>query len=317
MIQAVFFALLIISLLAGYFAYFNPAPKPINPVKFAMENSGYNSMETINRKRSQVINMTTSKGLMQVRRMMDDLSLEQDKFLDTLQDQQQILKDTNKDAHDVLLELQKQGDAGRKDVLQLKALTSEMQDEQKLLVTRGHDLILLNDQLTKSRQLMSDQMDLARINTDTSLSTLQQRYSALDNQAASFFNKITEHNQEVHDRIENIKNKLQLIAKIPPDTSTVQQQNANERIQRMLDKEHEDILRLADTEEKSKDLVKDAQEKQADAKEQLNEKLQQSQDKIADEHQKEEDQQLMVQQRIADQQQRIQDQQDQQADRNQ
>ena len=71
-----------------------------------MDKSGYNSEETFNSKRTQQLNMTMRNGLIQIRRQMDDMAQEQNKFLDTIQDQQQVLENTSKEASDIMLQAQ-------------------------------------------------------------------------------------------------------------------------------------------------------------------------------------------------------------------
>lgn len=289
--QLIFFSLFIISLLAGAFAYFAPLQKPFNPLGYFMHNSGYESEETTNHKRIQKLNMSTSKGLLKIRKEMDDIALEQNKFLDMIQDQQKILENADRD------------------LLRLNALTTEMQDQQRLLVAHGQDLISLNNQLTKNRQWIADQLDLVNLNNDISLQQLQQRYTLLQNQAAGFFDKVSQHNQEVRDRMDKMKDRLNDLANNAAYDSAVQQQSSKETIERMLDKEHEDMIKLADSEDRSRSLLKDAQQNFSNSKELFNDSLQQTQSLIEDERQKEQDQLWVNQQRIADQRQRSLDQQ--------
>jgi ElaB/YqjD/DUF883 family membrane-anchored ribosome-binding protein len=207
-----------------------------------------------------------------------------------------------------MLMTQQEGEKGGQDILKLKALASEMQDEQRLLVAHGQQLLVLNDQLTKNRQWIADQVDLSNINNETSLNALQQRYTMLKEQASGFFDKVTQHNQEVRDRMNKMQDQLNDLANNTSSDSALQQQNIKERITRMLDKEHEDMIKLADNQQASSSLMKDSQQNLEDSKELFSDSLQHSQDLIEDERQKAEDQQEISQQRVADEMQRIQDQ---------
>ena len=91
--------------------------------------------------------------------------------------------------------------------------------------------------------------------------------------------------------------------------SAVQQQNTKEHIRSMMDKEHSDMLKLAETQERSKDLLKDAQNNLVASKELFNDKLQQTKDKIAQERQNAQDRNEISRQRVEDQMQRLRDQQ--------
>ena len=87
-----------------------------------------------------------------------------------------------------------------------------MQDEQRLLVANGKDLIALNDQITQSRQWISDQIDLAKVDTDISLSTLQQHYAVLNHQASGFLDKVVRYNQAVRDQMDKIQGHMNDLA---------------------------------------------------------------------------------------------------------
>jgi len=307
--QFIFFAIFIIALLAGAFAYFTPMQKPINPVKFMMENSGYSDEELHNRKRTQELNVTMSNGLIQIKRKMINLALEQTRLKDMIQNQQQVLKSTGKDAEDILLMTQQEAGKGNNDILQLKALAAEMQDEQRILVARGQELLVLNDQLTKSRQWIADQVNAANINNESSLQSLQQRYMMLNNQASGLFDKVSQHNQTVRDQMIKLQGQMKPLSNNTADDSALQQQNLKQRVGDMLDKVHENISKLADSEEKSRDQMSDLQQNLADSKEALNNSLRQSQDLIENESQNAQEQKINNQQRVADQLQILKDQQ--------
>ena len=158
-----------------------------------------------------------------------------------------------------------------------------MQDEQHLLVANGKDLVALNDQITQGRQQISDQIDFAKVNTETSLSTLQQHYDTLNHQASGLFHKVARRDQQARDQMNKTQDQLRDLVNNAANNSALQQQNVKDHIRTMLDKEHENMLKLADTEEKNRNLLQE-------------------------ERQKAQDQQEVMQQRIEDQRQRIQDQ---------
>jgi hypothetical protein len=284
------FILFIITLLAGAFFYFAPKQPVVTPVGFMMDQSGYNSVETINHKRTQHLNMITKNGLIQIRRHMDDIAQEQNKFLDTIQYQQQVLENATKEASDIMRKAQEMS-GNNNDILRLKDLTSQMQNDQLLLVANGKDLIALNDQITQSRQWLSDQTDLTKANTETSLDTLKQHYNALNHQASAFFHKVLRHDQEVRDRMNKIQGQLSDLVDNAANNGVLQQQNVKDRIQHMLEEEHENMLKLVDSEEGNRNLLRDEQDKLADSQDQLNDSLQRSRDLIDEEHQKAQDRQ--------------------------
>jgi len=305
MAQFFFFSLLIITLLAGFFAYFAPSQKPVNPLQFVMDSSGYSSEVKLNHTKSKQFNVIANNGLIQVRKQIDDLAQAQTKYFDTIQEQQQMLKNAGKEVSDVMLEAQQVGGKDNNDVLQLKALTSQMQDQQHFLVAHGNDLAVLNNQLIQNRQWMADQMEGTNINTDASTQMLQQRFDLLKSQSAGFFNQGDQYSQEIRNCMGKIQNQLSDLA----NNNAIQQQNIKDRIARMLEKEQDNMQRLADSEQRNRDLMDNVQQKLADSQEAINDSRQRTQDMLDDEHQKQEDQQGVSQQRTADLMQRLQDQQ--------
>ena len=224
--QLIFFTVFILAVIAGLFAYFAPSQKPINPVQFMMDKSGYTSEVTTNTKRTQQLNMSTSRGIMEIRKQMDNLAVEQDKLLDAIKDQEQVLANANKAAANIMLEAQHGG--GDKDILRLKALMDQMQDEQHLLVTHGQDLIALKNQLTKSRQWVADQIDLSNINNGNSLRDLQEHNAMLKDQSSDNFDQVNQHNKDL---IADEKQKEE-------DQKSINQQRIEDQIQRLKDQQN-------------------------------------------------------------------------------
>jgi len=294
MIQIVFFALLVVALFAGAFSYFNPHPKAVDPWKF-ISDSGLNSTDTINRKRFQQINMVTSKGLLEIHKQMDDLAVAQSKFLDTLKDQQQILSAVRSDAESALIQARQSG-AGAPDILHLEELTSQMKDDQNLLVARGQYLVSLNDQLTKGRQQVLEQIDLANFNTQNILDNLKQQNAALNNQSSDFFDQVAQNNQQVRDQMDQLQDKFNGISQ--DSELGMKWRSASDRLNQLMEKSREDRQKLADVEEKNRQATEKSKQDMADAQDRLHDLEQHTRDVIQDERQKEEDQK----QHLADQQ---------------
>jgi hypothetical protein len=306
MIQFFVFGLFIMALLAGVYSHFeSSSSKSMNPLGFLFDKSGYTEMQTLNRKKAEEVNVTTSAGIMQIRRQIDDLALLQNNFVNTVKDQQQILNGAYKDASNVIIAAKKIGVAG-KDILQLEALASQIQDEQRLSVAHGQQLVVLNDQLTQNRKWIANQIDLANINTDVALHELQNRNVMLKAQTAQLFDKMYTYNQQMREAMDRMREKTQDLNNAAYENSD-QEHAIKEHIRHMLDKEHEDMVRLSENEKKSKNQMKDAQQNLADAKYRLNVMQQHAKDLIEDEHQKQEDQLSMIKQRLADERQRMQD----------
>ncbi len=296
MAQSIFLVLSVVTVLAGAFAYFSPPIREINPLKLMMDGSGYSAIQTQNQKKIDQIDMVSNSGVVRIRKEMDILSEEQNRLSDMIQNQQQILKDIGNENSNLLLNAQQKGGLGTKDLLQLEALASEMQDKQRLLVAHGQDLIALNNRLTQQRQWIADLMDKGNNHGNLSGPMLSQHYAMLKDQANKFFDKVNQHDQEIHDFMDKFQDHLPVLADKAVPVGAIRQQNQN-----MLDREQEQMVKLADSEQKSKDYLRHAQEKEADFNEILNDKLEQNKELIEDEHQKDQDQQDANRQHLADQ----------------
>ncbi len=198
--QFTLFFLFILALMVGVFAYFSPKQQAISPLKVAMDN-GYNISEETNTKKSQQLNITTNAGIVQIQRQVDELSQEQKILMGMIDDDQQVLNNINKEISDIT----KQGDGKSGiDLLRLKALGLELQNDRRLLVAHGLQLIALKDQLNKKRQMLAEERDLVNINTASSLQSLQQHNSLLNDQSAIFFERVKQQSNDFLQRIQDL-----------------------------------------------------------------------------------------------------------------
>ena len=166
-----------ITLIAGTFAYFSPKGVAINPLKMGMSpNRGNNvldpGVEDSSTKKIQELNVTTGNGGLEIHQEVDELIQEKSKLEDQIKDEQVVLDNTKKQIVDLKAHLDGKND---QDLLKLKYLTKAMEDQQRLLVVHGEQLLTLNDQIKKNRQLQSQQRDMVNLNTQSSLDALEQR----------------------------------------------------------------------------------------------------------------------------------------------
>ncbi len=208
--QVTLFLLFIIALIVGAFAYFLPEQQAVSPFKVVMVNGDYETTEQTNTKKSQQLNMTTDRGIVQIHRQIDDLTREQKKLIGMVDYDQQVLNNTNKEISEITKQVN--GKSGI-DVLKLKALGRQLQNDQRLLVEHGMQLIALNDQLNKNRKLLAEERDLVNINSESYLQLLQEHNSLLKDQFAIFFDKVTRQSnnflQHTQDLIEEDRQKVQ------------------------------------------------------------------------------------------------------------
>ena len=283
MVQGLFFLLFIMSIIVGIFVYFKPAQNTMDPLRAVMQGSGYDTLQVKNDARMQEYNVTTDAGLVKIHRQMDLLATQQSEFIQTVQDQQRILENTDHEIADIMDQLD--GKDG-KDVLQLKALALQLQDQQRLLVSRGKDLIALNDQVTRNREMIAEQMSMADVNNKSTLSTLSERYDLLQEQAKGLFHQGTSYSSQVQGQMFKMQGQLNGLVNNSSYDNTMGQKAARDRTQDVLQEEHQKSLNSPSS---------DSQ--------------QQTQDIIDQERQKEQEQEEVLKQRIADEKQRAEDQQ--------
>lgn len=208
--QVTLFFLFIITLIVGAFAYFFPEQQAIRPLKVAMVNSDYDTTQESNTKKSQQLNMTTNRGIIQIHRQVDELTQEQKKLIGMVDYDQQVLNNTNQEISEITKQVNGKSAI---DVLKLKALGLELQNDQRLLVAHGMQLIALNDRLNKNRQLLAEERDLVNINSESYLQ-LQQQYNSLSNDRSAFFSDKVRHQsndflQHTQDLIDEDRQKVQ------------------------------------------------------------------------------------------------------------
>jgi len=306
--QLIFLILFVVALIAGISAYLPGSQKPVNPMVFISDQSGYTTTEERNRKRMEQANITTSQGMIQVRRQMQEIAAKQKNFSDMLVEEERVLKNTGQQASLILAEAQKQAPKDQQDILRLKGLGSTLEDQQRLLVEHGQDLIALNDRIIRNRDWIHDQMDLIDTNNQTTQQIkLQGQYIALKDQSATFFDKVTQYNQQVQQYMQETQNQLNDAANHIVYDNSLQQQVVKEKIQSLMDRQHEEMVKLSESREKSQSLMRDQQERWTLSQELLNDSIRHSKELIGQERRNAKERQIQLQQQIQDQMQRIKD----------
>jgi hypothetical protein len=202
--QLFFFALFIIALIAGGFYYYTPSPQSMAPVKDVMDDGGFNSLETLNNKKIEELNISTSRGLTQISAMVDGLAKEQQELKELIDSEKQVLNNTIQKISDIAKKEKADGRSDE-DVLRLKELGDQLQNDQRLLVAHGQALVDLNDQLMKNRQWLAEKNDLVNANNESLLRLQQQNNALLNDQATDIFDKVK---QETSDTIQHTQDMI-------------------------------------------------------------------------------------------------------------
>ena len=206
--QVIFFALFIITLLAGAFVYFSPAEKPVNSVKYEQllnDDKGVDPVETTSTTRDLQVDMKTNGGILQVLKELDDLSLEQKEYTDMIAQEEQSLKNAQQEVSALANQTLKND----RDLLRIKELGLQMQDEQDLLVANGHQLTDINDQLTQYRKLLSDQNNLVDISNRSSFESLQQHNDSVNDKASMFVDHVAQQSDDATRHGQDEQQKIQ------------------------------------------------------------------------------------------------------------
>jgi hypothetical protein len=208
--QLIFLTVLIFVFITGAYTYLAPPPKAMLPIKDVMDEGGFNSLETLNIKKIEELNVTTSGGLTQIRSIVDSLSRQEEGLEDMINSEQQVLIDTNKKIYDITKKADGKTDL---DILRLRSLGRQLQNDQRLLLAHGQSLIDLNNQLIKTRQWLDQKSELVVANNEALLRLQQQNNALLNDQAATLFDKVKQDNndtmQRTQDSIEEERDKMQ------------------------------------------------------------------------------------------------------------
>jgi hypothetical protein len=208
--QTLLFILFIIALMVGTFVHFSPKQQGIRPLSLmADKRNDEMTGETIT-KESKQMNVTTNEGAVQINKQIDDLTREKKALEDVISDEELAVDNVNKEIADI--SKQADGTSGP-DILRLKALGQELQNEKILLVAHGRQLIALNDQLNEKRKSLTRQRDAVNINTDSTLQSLQDRKVSTNDQASVLFDGVKDKNsdamQHTKDLIDEQRQKAQ------------------------------------------------------------------------------------------------------------
>jgi hypothetical protein len=208
--QLIFLTVLIFVFITGAYSYLSPPPKAVLPIKDVMDEGGFDSLESLNIKKIEELNITTSGGLTQIRSVADSLSQQEEGLEGMINSEQQVLIDTGKKIYDITKKAD--GKSGI-DVLRLKSLGQQLQDDQHLLMAHGQSLIELNNQLIKTRQWLAQKSELIAANNEALLHLQQQNNALLNDQASALFDKVKQDNndtmQRTQDSIDEEREKMQ------------------------------------------------------------------------------------------------------------
>ncbi len=150
----------------------------------ASETDVFDPQENTSSKSTQQASVTTSKGMMQTNEQTSQL----------VQKQEGVLAQAS--------------DSNDKDVLQLKALMAQFQDQGRILTPNGQDLTATNDQVVKNRKIIQDQMNLAALNNILMAQELKNREASLTDQSKIFLNAGVDARQKAEDQNELNKQRV-------------------------------------------------------------------------------------------------------------
>jgi hypothetical protein len=186
--QQVYFILFVITLLVGVYFYYSPSPKAMVPMADIMDDGGFNSLDTLSDKKIQELNITTNGGHTQISKIVDDLVQEQVELKEMIDSEKLVLNSSIQGITDITNKAKADGKSDA-DILKLKVLGEELQDDQRLLMAHGQTLIELNNQLMKKRQLLAEKNYLLNADKD---------------QSAAFFDKVKQENNEVFQHTQDL-----------------------------------------------------------------------------------------------------------------
>jgi len=204
--QFTLFFLFIITLIVGVLAYIGPKHLGMPSSKAVVDDSDNEMTGDSFTSKAQQWNVSTNGGVVEFNKQMDELTQKHKSLVDMIEGDHAILQNTQKEINDIT----SRGDGkNTMDVLRLKALGLQMQDEQDLLVAHGQELIDVNNQIGKKRQMLSDQKDLLNMNTASSIQSLQDHDSSVSDKSATLFDKVDEEEQKAQDQQEQSRQRIE------------------------------------------------------------------------------------------------------------
>jgi hypothetical protein len=151
-------------------------------------------------------------------------------------------------------------------------------------------------------------MDLIDANNVTTQATrLQGQYTALKDQSATFFDKVTEYHQQVQQYMQTTQDQLNDTVNQITYDSSLQQQAIRDKIRLLLEKQHENMLKLSESRQRSQILMRDQEEALALSQELLNNSIRHTKELIGQERRDAKEKQRELQQKIQDQMDRMKD----------
>ncbi len=192
--QFIFFTLFAFTFLAGTYVYMSAKHQPLNPSSgVVMSGNDPDMTEQTKIQEIQQLHLKTIRGIAEISAQMEEMTKQQQKLIDIIDYDHQLLDHTNQNITEALNQLKA---GGEPDLLKIKSLDLHLRNDQRLLVERGQALVDFNQQLNKNRQWLAQQNELLKFDSAESTRLGPQGHGEL-NESSVDFDKITQENNHI------------------------------------------------------------------------------------------------------------------------
>lgn len=192
---------LFFAFISSMYAFF--APQHPSSGNSFLYNSGEELKEDSQIRKSQQWSMSTRNGVIEVNKDIDFLTKKEKKLKGMTEEDRQKLEKMNRQMEGIL---NKEGVKNEQDILKLKMLGIEKENDERILNLHTKQLEDLNEELNEKRQKAAEDRGLINLNSESSYHSLQQQNNMLNERSASFIDNVSQKN---NDAIEHTKDLIE------------------------------------------------------------------------------------------------------------
>lgn len=248
-----FIGIFIISIIGGVVAWYLKRPAQGDGfLKGALVSAGVTQKESFHRQRLNELNQQIKENH---QRLFEDVGNQQ-RFLEQSNDRIQSYSGM---ASDVM-------DKSNVDLLRLRSAMESLQNQNRLLIERGNELVKANAEQLKLRMNNLDQSSLSAIDTELNTQRFESMNENLMQTRRDYMNSVEQQSQTMNEQVSQVRAKLkELVEKGSLNQSSTQQERLDD-----LERQGEDLLiRVRENQQQLKDKVEESRRQLEDVKQRL------------------------------------------------
>ncbi len=261
-----FIGLLVISFIGtGVAWYLKRSNNDEGFLKGALSSVGIKQKESVHRQRMNELNKQNIKG--------------QEALYEDVGDQERFLEESNTRLQTIVQIARESMDKNDGDLLRLQSTMEGLQNQNRLLIERGKELVKANQEQLKLRMNNLDKASLSSIDTEINLQRFESTAENLLSARRDYMNAVEEQSKLINDNVIEIKDKLKNLS----EKGTMSQSSPlNEKLDSLAQQSDELLMKIRDNQQRIKDRVESSRQKLADAKEHLKDVMDSKEQLFAD-----------------------------------